>query len=142
MKLFVKRKEPFWDQPMGNFTFRKLYNQMISQNLLFTTKGMELSGQQPPSECLLDLFQIYYTRYNAGLDGEDRQDGAYGYSILSPKLLGYGLITATETPNQHLPHIREIVYRTSELGHKFHAELEKLQLKEAIEESKKRKKGK
>jgi hypothetical protein len=137
IKLFKKRKDPLWDEQMGNYTFKELYNILITETFPVTTMGMQMSGRAAPNDDLLMLFRMYYTYLNKGIDFDDNiQDGGYLYGVLAPKLVGYGLVEAFEKPLRDLPDQTEVAYKTSELGHRFHASLEKVILPEKIKEYK------
>lgn len=141
--LFKKRKDPLWDEQMGNYTFKDLYNTLLLETFPVTTMRMQMSGMSAPGDNLLILFKIYYTILNKGVDFEDNlDDGGYLYSALAPRLLGYGLVESYQKPLNDLPDRTEIAYRTSELGHKFHASLEKVILPEKIKEYKAKMKNK
>lgn len=143
IRLFKKRKDPLWDEQMGNYTFKELYNILLTETFPVTTMRMQMSGMPAPEDNLLILFRIYYTILNKGVDFDDNlDDGSYLYSVLSPRLLGYGLVEAYQKPLNDLPDRTEIAYKTSELGHKFHASLEKVILPEKIKEAKTKMKNK
>ena len=137
IRLFRKRKDPLWDEQMGNYTFKELYNIMLTETFPVTTMGMQMSGMSAPTDNMLILFRIYYTYLNKGVDFDDRiDDGSYLYSVLAPKFVGYGIVEAYQKPLNDLPDRKEVAYITSELGHKFHASLEKVILPEKIKEHK------
>lgn len=142
IKLFRKKKDPLWDEQIGNYTFKELYNILITQTFPVATNGMQMSGMPAPTDDLLMLFRVYYTYLNKGVDFDDNiQDGSYLYSVLAPKLLGYGLVEAYQKPLNDLPDRSEVAYKTSGLGHKFHASLDKVILPEQIKDYKNRMKG-
>ena len=92
-----------------------------------------MSGRPAPTDDLLMLFRMYYTYLNKGIDFDDNiQDGGYLYSVLAPKLVGYGLVEAYDKPLRDLPDQKKVAYKTSELGHRFHASLEKVILPDKI----------
>lgn len=102
---------------------------------------MQLSGMSAPTDDLLMLFRLYYTYLNKGVDFDDNiDDGSYLYSILAPRLVGFGLVDAYQKPLNDLPDRTEVAYKTSELGHKFHASLDKVILAKKIKELKAKKK--
>ncbi len=137
VKLFKKRKDPLWDEQIGNYTFKDLYNILLTETFPVKTVGMQMSGMPAPTDSLLFLFRIYYTYLNKGIDFEDNiNDGSYLYSVLAPRLVGYGLVEVYQKPLSDLPDQMETAYKTSELGHKFHASLEKVRLPEKIKEYK------
>lgn len=88
---------------------------------------MKYSGQQAPKESLLQLFMLYAPIINMGVDlHKPHEDGGYLFGALCPKLVSYGLVTKTVTEKAKLGGIEMIRYDMSELGHKFHSQLEKL----------------
>jgi hypothetical protein len=126
IKFFKNRKDPIWDEQIGNYTFGELYSILQRQNLPVGTVGMGWSGQKPPDDDLLTLFHRYSSFLSKGITLEDQlDDGGYLYGVLSPKLVGYGIVEKIETKNLQLD-LMDIKYQTSELGHKFFALLEKV----------------
>ena len=112
VKLFKKRKDPLWDEQMGNYTFKELYNILITETFPVTTMRMQMSGMPAPIDNLLILFRIYYTYLNKGIDFDDNiEDGSYLYSVLSPRLVGYGLVEAYQKPLNDLPDRTEVAYK-------------------------------
>lgn len=139
VKLFKKKKDPLWDEQMGNYTFKELYNILITETFPVETMRMQMSGMPAPKDDLLILFRFYYTYLNKGVDFDDNiQDGSYLYSALAPKLVGYGLVEAYQKPLNDLPGQTKVAYKTSELGHKFHASLDKVILPQKIKDYKAR----
>ena len=65
--------------------------------------------------------------------------GSYLYGVLAPRLMGFGLVDAYQKPLNDLPNRTEVAYKTSELGHRFHASLDKINLAEKIKELKSKK---
>ncbi len=142
IKFFKKKKDPLWDEQMGNYNFKELYNILITETFPVTTMGMEMSGRPAPIEDLLILFRTYYTYLNKGVDFDDNiDDGGYLYNVLAPKFVGYGLVEIYQKPLNDLPERSEVAYKTSELGHKFHSSLEKVILPEKIKEYKEKMNG-
>ena len=126
IKLFKKKSDPIWDEQVGNYTFKELYNILSNQNYEVGTVGMGYSGRRPPKEDLLTLFHTYSPILNRGINLDDNlEDGGYLYGILAPKLVGYGLVNKIETKNLQID-VMDIKYETSETGHKFFALLEKV----------------
>lgn len=126
IKFFRRNKDPIWDEQIGNYTFRELYSILQSQNLPVGTRGMSWSGQKPPNDDLLTLFRLYSPLLNKGITLEDRlDDGGYLYGVLSPKLVGYGIVEKIETKNLRID-VMDTKYQTSELGHKFFSLIEKV----------------
>ena len=141
VRFFKNRRDPFWDQPIGNYTFKELYNILLTQTMPVATTGMKISGQPAPPDNLLHLFRVYYTFLNKGMGIEDNiQDGGYLYSVFAPRMVGFGLVEIYDKPDNNLPDVTDPAYRTSPLGHKFHAALDKLILANDLKELKKKKK--
>ena len=125
IRLFKKKTDPIWDEQVGNYTFKELYQILSSQNLPVSTIGMGWAGRKPPEDDLLTLFHINSIFFNRGLKlDNDFGDGGYLYGVLAPKLVGYGLIDKIETKNLKID-VMDVKYQTSEMGHKFFALLEK-----------------
>lgn len=125
INLFAKKTDPIWDEQIGNYKFKELYDILSQQNFPIGTMGMRFSGHSPPNEDLLTMFHRYIFYFNKGISLEDNlQDGGYIYGVLAPKLVGYGLLDKTETKNSKID-LNEIKYQTSDVGHKFYALLEK-----------------
>jgi hypothetical protein len=125
IKLFRKKTDPIWDEQVGNYKFKELYEILSNQNYEVGTVGMGYSGQRPPKEDLLTLFYNYSPILNRGVNLDDNlDDGGYLYGVLAPKLVGYGLVNKIESKNLQID-VMDIKYETSEVGHKFFALLEK-----------------
>ncbi len=125
IRLFKKKTDPIWDEQVGNYKFKELYQILQNQNYPIGTNGMNWSGQKPPEDDLLTMFHTFITFFNRGLNLDDNlEDGGYLYGILAPKLVGYGLVDKIETKNLQID-VMDIKYQTSEVGHKFFALLEK-----------------
>ena len=138
IRLFGKKKDPFWDQRIANYIFKDLYNFMLLETLSVPTQAMMMSGMHAPTDNLLLLFQVYYMTLNKGVGIADNiQDGGYLYAVLAPRLVGFGLVDAYQKPDDDLPEHSDIAYRTSELGHKFHAALDKVWLEQKMKDVKK-----
>jgi len=136
-RLFRKRKNPIWDAQMGNYTFKELHNVLLTETFPVTTMRMQMSGMPAPTDNLLFLFQTYYTYLNKGIDFDDKiDDRGYLYNVLAPRLVGFGLVETYQKPLNDLPNRTEVAYKTSELGHAFHAALDKAYLPEKIKELK------
>ena len=125
IKLFRKKKDPIWDEQVGNYKFKELYAILSNQNYEVGTVGMGYSGRKPPKEDLLTLFYTYSPLLNKGINLDDNlKDGGYLYGVLAPKLVGYGIVNKIESKNLQIDVI-DVKYETSEIGHKFFALLEK-----------------
>ncbi len=125
IRLLKIKNDPIWDEQVGNYKFKELYQILLNQNLPVGTAGMRWSGRKPPEDNLLTMFHTYITFFNRGLNLSDKlDDGGYLYGVLAPRLVGYGLIDKIETKNLQID-VMDIKYQTSEVGHKFYALLEK-----------------
>jgi hypothetical protein len=141
IQLFKNRKHPFWDEQIGNYTFKELYNILLTENMPVQTVGMQITGRPAPRDDFLFLFRVYYTSLNKGFGIEDNlDDGGYLYSVFAPRLVGFGLVNEYQKPDENLPDRTDVAYKTSELGHKFHASLDKLILAGKLKELKEKKK--
>jgi hypothetical protein len=140
VKFFRKRNTSFWRENIGNYTFKELYNILLTEKLPIATRGMEMFGQLAPDDDLLTLFQLYYIHLNTGVEFDDNiGDGYYLYSILAPRFVGFGLVDSYQAPIRNLPGETKVAYKISELGRKFHASLEKIILADKIKQFKKNK---
>lgn len=125
IKLFRKNEDSIWDEQVGNYKFKELYDILLNQNYEVRTIGMKYSGMNPPKEDLLTLFYTYSPFLNKGINLDDNiEDGGYLYGVLAPKLVGYGIVNKIESKNLYIDVI-DVKYETSEVGHKFFALLEK-----------------
>ena len=103
INLFRKEKDEFWDAQMGNYTFKELYNILITETFPVQNVGMKMSLRPAPTDDLLTLFRIYYTFLNKGVGIEDNlKDGGYLYSALAPRLVGFGLVEPYQKPDNFL----------------------------------------
>lgn len=122
-------KELIWNEQIGNFTFKELYQILSNQKLQIRTQSMIWRDQLPPDEDLLTLFRTYCLLFNIGVDMEeslsDTRYSGYTFGILAPKLIGYGLLEKIEIKSFEIDYI-DIKYQTSEVGHRFFALLEKV----------------
>ncbi len=135
VKAIRKRKDPFWDEQMGNYVFKDLYNILLIDKWPVRTQGMRMWGQNPPDGTLMDLFFLYYPYLTKGIDFYDNiDDGHYLYGSLAPVFVGFGLVEAFDKPDENLPGKTNIAYKISAMGQRFHAKLNKIGLKEKIKE--------
>ena len=138
IQLFQKKKDPFWDVPIGHFTFKELYNILLTTYLPVSTRSMKIAGQAPTSDHFLTLFRAYYSYFNRGVTIEDRiDDGGYLYAFFAPQMVGYGLVEVYQRPDSNLSDVTDTAYKTSALGHQFHACLEKVILSDRLKTLKK-----
>ena len=142
IQIFKNKKDPFWDEQIGNYTFKELHNILLTESMPVRTKGMEMFGRDAPTVNLLFLFQVYYSVLNSGFGfGDNIDDGGYLYGVFAPRMIGFGLVEEYQKPNDDLPDRTDVAYKTSALGHKFHASLDKLILAEKLKELKEKKKN-
>jgi hypothetical protein len=140
IQLFRKRKSSFWNEQIGNYTFKELYNILLTETLPIQTQGMKMSGRPAPTHDLLTLFRIYYSQLNKGFGIYDNlDDGGYLYAVFAPRLVGFGLVDEYQKPDENLPDRTDVAYKTSILGHKFHASLDKIILASKLKELRKKK---
>lgn len=126
IKILRNKKDPIWDEQIGNYTFKELYIILQNQNLIMKNELMRYTGREAPTEDLLILFRTYSAFLNKGITLEDNLgDGGYGYSSLAPWLVNYGIVEAIEKKNRQLDEM-DIVYKTTVLGHKFFSLIEKV----------------
>ena len=124
-KLFKRKIDPIWNEQVGNYKFKELYDILSNQNLPVSTTGMKWAGKDPPKDDLLTLFWANSIFFNKGINLDDNlEDGGYLYGVLAPKLVGYGLVDKIESKNLRID-VMDIKYQTSELGLKYFALLEK-----------------
>ncbi len=138
---FKRKRDPFWDEQIGNYTFKELYNILLTETLPVRTQGMEWFGRDAPNDSLLFTFQVYYSTLNTGFGPDDDiQDGGYLYGVFAPRMVGFGLVDEYQKPYFDLPDKTGTAFKTSALGHKFHASLDKLILADKLKEYKAKKK--
>lgn len=141
IQFFKRRKDPLWDEQMGNYTFKELYNILRTEKLPARTTGMIMSEMEAPTDDLLFLFRVSYLELNKGLGFDhDLKDGGYTYTYLAPRLVGFGLVEVYQKPLGYAPDFKKTAYKTSDLGHKFHASLDKVDLAERMKELRTKKK--
>ena len=137
IQFFKKHKDPLWDEQMGNYTFKQLYNIMLTEKMPIQTQGMKMSGHGPLTDDFLLLFRVYYTLLNSGVGlDQSMKDGGYLYNYFAPRMVGFGLVEGYQKPDDNLPGVSDIAYKTSELGHKFHSSLDKIILAEKLKQHK------
>jgi len=133
IQLFRNKKDSFWDEQMGNYTFKELYNILLTENLPIPTVGMQISGRPAPTDNLLFLFRLYYSSLNKGFGiGDNLDDGGYLWSVFAPRMVGFGLVDEYQKPDENLPDRTDVAYKTSALGHRFHASIDKLVLADKL----------
>jgi len=114
-----------------------LYNILLTETFPVTTLGMEMFRRLAPTDNFLVLFRFYYIILNKGVGIERNiDDGGYLYSVFAPRMVGYGLVETYQKPDDNLPDVTDIAYKTSALGHKFHSSLDKVILAEKLKELK------
>ncbi len=141
-QVFQKRKNPLWDEQIGNYIFKDLYNILLTETFPVRTIGMQMTGHFPPTDNFLTLFRVYYIALNKGFGIEDNiEDGGYLYSVFAPRMVGYGLVDVYQKPDNNLPGVTDAAYKTSELGHGFHSSLDKIILADKLKQHKIKKGG-
>ena len=122
------KHNPIWNEQVGNYTVRELFKTLKSEHLQVQTRGMEMSGIEPPDDDLLTLFETNAIFLNAGISMESEiGDHGYVWGILAPKLMSYGIVSQTITRNEKLGfEFTTTTYQTSELGHKFISAMNRL----------------
>jgi len=137
---FIKRKpKSLWNEQVGHYTFKELTDVMRSQTLPIRTHGMSFSGQEAPDDNLVILFLNYTIQLNAGITIDYpgmQSDGGFGFAVLCPKLMSFGLVDCSEVPDGLYPDIINTTYRMSELGRKFLSLIERIEIQAKANESK------
>lgn len=126
----IKTKEkvdPIWGEQIGNYTFKELFDILSARFVPVQTRGMEWGGREAPKENVLIQFYARNMYYSRGVSLDyPRDDGGYLYGVLANVLMEYGLVRKVAEPNEELPNVLDDVYYTSDLGAKFHSNLERL----------------
>lgn len=125
IRLLRKKTDPIWDEQVGNYKFKELYQILSSQNFAVETGGMKWTGHPPPDDDLLNMFYTYYIYFNKGINIDDNLgDGGYLYGALAPKFVGYGLLEKFETKDLEID-VMITTYKISDDGKKFYSLIEK-----------------
>ncbi len=115
-----KRKKTFGnfdiEQKVGNFTFRELYNALLTYKI-----KTEYEVPEKDELDILNLFIIYQRPLNMGVDWESQD---FLYYKLGPLLMSYGLTEKISTTNKTDPTESEMI-QTSKIGYEFLALLER-----------------
>ena len=123
---YTNKHSSYWNEKIGDYTFKDLYQILRSQTLPLTTNAMQWMGRQAPKDDLLVQFYIYKMYLNMGVSLDlDTGDGGYLYGILCPKLVSYGLVERIDYKDTRTE-MDLIKYQTTENGNKFYVTLEKL----------------
>jgi uncharacterized membrane protein len=122
-----RRTHPIWDEQIGNYKFKELYSILQGQVYKIQTVGMKYAGRKAPVDNLLILFMAYAPKMNKGVTlDSSHDDSGYLYGVLCPKFVSYGLVIKTIIREQELGDVELLRYETSDLGHKFHSLVEKV----------------
>jgi hypothetical protein len=128
----ANKRNPNWDQIIGNYTVEELYRILSVERLPVRTIGMDMQGIPTPNHSLIELLGKYHIPLSSGLitnrTSYAYDDAGYGFSILAPKLMMYGLVDKedeTIEPNEYNSFVVS-TYGISKNGFKFLACLEKL----------------
>ncbi|MEQ8416031.1 MAG: hypothetical protein RIB71_16240 [Imperialibacter sp.] len=108
------------EQPIGNFTFRELYNALLTTTINTPIKVLQ-TGFSEPKINLLTLFVLYQRQLNRGIEWSHDH---FTYYDLGPTLMTYGLTEKTPTKNK-LDSIGSDMIQTSQIGYDFYALLER-----------------
>lgn len=106
------------EQIVGNFTFRELYNALLTHKIEAT---LDLHVRKMD---LLTLFILYQRQFNLGVEWEGDH---FSHYTLGPLLMSYGLTEKAPTKNK-LDVIGDDLIQTSKIGFKFYALLEKFRV--------------
>jgi hypothetical protein len=118
------------EQKVGNFTFRELYNALLTHKI---ATPINLMGPERPKEIdLLAIFSLYIRIFNQGVEWQHDNNTYYLYG---PLLMSYGIIEKVPTTNK-LDTIGSDMIQTSKIGFEFYAMLEKWRIynEETIDE--------
>lgn len=97
-----------FEEKIGDFTFRELYNALISTDATHYEPVKHINAKPT----LMLLFIFYLDRLNTGISNKDENDLKKYLFELSPKLLSYGLVEFSTNGD-------ETIFRTSPFGFKF-----------------------
>lgn len=107
------------EQKVGNFTFRELYNALLTHKI---ETPMNLMGPGMDREIdLLILFILYQRQLNLG---SEWQHDHFTHYTLGPTLMTYGLTEKVPTTNK-LDSVGSEMIQTSKIGYEFYALLER-----------------
>lgn len=122
IRKIIKRKNGEFnpEQKIGNFTFRELYNSLLTHKIE-TPPNLAGSPETVDGIDLLTLFMLYQSILNLGVEWEH---DFFAYHKLGPILLSYGLTEKVPTTNKADSLGLEMI-QTSKIGHEFWALLEK-----------------
>lgn len=110
------------DQKIGNFTFRELYNALLTFRLNIPD-AMRANGW-PNNDTLLNQFIVFQRMINTGVDIDaPGPEAMFLYFSVAPSLMSYGLVEMTNIKSQGNDDV--ISLRTSENGYLFLNTLER-----------------
>lgn len=107
------------EQKVGNFTFRELYNALLTHKI--NTPSYLMGAGTENKTDLLVLFILYQRQLNLGSEWEHDH---FTHYILGPTLMTYGLTEKAPTTNK-LDSIGSDMIQTSKVGYEFYALLER-----------------
>lgn len=107
------------EQKVGNFTFRELYNALLTHKIDTPMNLMGFGAEQQTD--LLIIFILYQRQLNLGSEWEHDH---FTHYILGPTLMTYGLTEKVPTTNK-LDIVGSDMIQTSKVGYEFYALLER-----------------
>ncbi len=107
------------EQKVGNFTFRELYNALLTHKIE-TPINLMGTGMERQSDLLI-LFILYQRQLNLGSEWEHDH---FTHYTLGPTLMTYGLTEKVPTTNK-LDIVGSDMIQTSKIGYEFYALLER-----------------
>lgn len=107
------------EQKVGNFTFRELYNALLTHKI-DTPINLMGPGVDKQTDLLL-LFILYQRQLNLGSEWDHDQ---FTYYTLGPTLMTYGLTEKVPTTNK-LDSVGSDIIHTSKIGYEFYSLLER-----------------
>ena len=111
------------EQKIGNFTFRELYNALLTHKLDLPI-SLAATSQDGKGDLLM-LFVLYQRQLNKGADWNQGGDqGTFLYYVLGPTLMSYGLTELTPCKNKADTLKLDLII-TSKTGYEFYAMLER-----------------
>lgn len=107
------------EQKVGNFTFRELYNALLTHKIE-TPMNLMGPGMERQTDLLI-LFILYQRQLNLGAEWEHDH---FTHYVLGPTLMTYGLTEKVPTTNK-LDSVGSDMIQTSKVGYEFYALLER-----------------
>lgn len=119
------------EQTVGNFTFRELYNALLTQKVQIP-QSLSATGALEKGD-LLSLYILFHRKFNLGVDWNHPGDqGNFMYNTLGPALMAYGLTERTPCRNKK-DVLEEDIIQTSKDGYYFFALLERLRINNRLQ---------